>query len=227
MAIDPAAEFERNGFLVATRLLDDAACDGLKAEAVRLMDAHAAPEASVYVGAAAVSAPFRNLAEDPRIVNILRALIPAGVMFLSDKIVLKSAAKAFASPWHIDAAYWPGTRPKLSVWIPLDDAAADNGTLVVVRGSHRQAWRHEQGSGQDTNNEFRNVIRDRQWPAADETVCAIPRGSAVFFSDRLVHGSRPNTAGRDRYTIISTYQAPAPDEPFDLQYPARRVIPAA
>ena len=54
--------------------------------------------------------------------------------------------------------------------------------------------------------------------------CAIKRGTAIVFSDRLVHGSTPNTAAKDRYAIIGTYQAPGEDEEFDLNFPARKVI---
>jgi ectoine hydroxylase-related dioxygenase (phytanoyl-CoA dioxygenase family) len=223
---DPiAAAYECDGFWIASSLLAPAECERLKQEARRVLREHARPTATVYVGVAVVSSIFYQLADDPRIVAILRAILPTGVMFLSDKLVFKSPQATFASPWHIDAAYWPNTRPKLSVWIPLDDARADNGTLTVVRGSHRREWRHEISDGRDTNGEFPNIIRDRPWAASDEIVCNVPRGSAIFFSDRLVHGSCPNTAGADRFTIISTYHAPAPDEPFDLQFAARHVIP--
>lgn len=219
----PAA-YTRNGFYIRERLLTEAECDELKAEAVRVLRERAKPAASVYVGAAAVSPLFYKLADDPRVVAILRAILPGGVMFLSDKIVYKSGAKTFATPWHIDAFYWRGTRPKLSIWIPLDDASADNGTLIVVPGSHTRDWDHVAGDSTKTNNEFGREIARRQWAESDEVVCNIPRGSAVFFSDRLAHASCPNTAGRDRYTIISTYHAPAIDEPFDLHFPARHVI---
>ena len=218
------AAYARDGFYIAEKLLSDEECDQLKIEALRVMAEHAAPGGTVCVGVAAISPAYRLLADDPRLVTILQALLPDGVMFMSDKIVFKSAAKAFASPWHIDAAYWPGTRPKLSVWIPLDDATAENGTLVAVRGSHGREWRHVRSDGRESNGEFGNFIRERLWPAEDELVCAIPRGSAVFFGDRLVHGSRPNTAGKDRYTLIGTYQAPEPAEAFDLEFPARHVI---
>jgi ectoine hydroxylase-related dioxygenase (phytanoyl-CoA dioxygenase family) len=219
-----AAAYARDGYWIATSLFSPGDCETLKAEALRVLREHAPARASVYVGAAAVSPRYRELADDPRVVDILRVLMPDGVMFMSDKFVFKSAQHAFASPWHIDAAYWRGTRPKLSAWIPLDDARADNGTLLVVRGSHRREWTHATSDGQTTNNEFNNVIPERQWPASDEVTCAVPRGSAVFFSDRLVHGSCPNTSGEDRYTIISTYHAPAPDEEFDRQFAARHVI---
>lgn len=216
--------YARDGYYIAKALLSDEECDRLKADALRVLKTYGTPESTVYVGVAAVSPAYAELAEDSRLVAVLKALMPEGVMFMSDKIVFKSADKTFASPWHIDAAYWPGTRPKLSIWIPFDDATAENGTLVVVRGSHLQDWRHEHSDGRETNGEFVNSIRRAQWSPAEEVVCAIPRGSAVFFSDRLVHGSRPNLAGRDRFTIIGTYQSPEPAEAYDLQFPARRVL---
>ena len=51
--------------------------------------------------------------------------------------------------------------------------------------------------------------------------------SVIVFSDRLVHGSTRNTAGKDRYAIISTYHSPGADEPFDLDFPARKVLVGA
>ena len=222
-----ATAYARDGFCVIPTMLTPMECDRLKQEAHRVIREHACPTGTVHVGVATVSPLFYQLADDARIVAILSAIMPTGVMFLSDKLVFKSVAATFASPWHIDAAYWRNTRPKLSVWIPLDDATVANGTLKVVRGSHCHEWPHATSAMRDTNGEFPNVIRDRQWAANDEIICTVPRGSAIFFSDRLVHGSCPNTAGTDRFTIISTYHAPAPDEPFDVNFSARHVIVTA
>jgi phytanoyl-CoA hydroxylase len=215
-------QYERDGFVLIPDLLSAKECDSLKAEARKVLDENAKPGASVYVHVAVVSAMFRALAEDPRIVAILKPVMPHGVMFLSDKIVYKSPDKTFPTPWHIDAYYWRNTRPKLSVWIPLDDATAENGTLTVVPGSHKRDWRMvklDLPSG-----EFGMGITDGEWQVGDVVTCSIKRGTAVVFSDRLVHGSTPNTAGKDRYAIISTYHAPANDEAFDLEFPARKVI---
>lgn len=217
-----AASYDRDGYCIVPRLLRDEECDALKAEGLRVMQEHARKEATVYVGAALASPAFRQLADDPRVVSVLQGIMPSGVAFLGDKIVLKSGKQRFATPWHIDAFYWRNTRPKISVWIPLDDAAADNGTLIVVRGSHHREWQPVRKSG--PNNEFEEQVERDGWAAADEVLCEVPRGSAVFFSDRLLHASCPSTSGRDRYTLISTYHAPAADEPFDKNCPARHVI---
>jgi ectoine hydroxylase-related dioxygenase (phytanoyl-CoA dioxygenase family) len=80
---------------------------------------------------------YRQFQEDPCLVNLLKKIMATGVMFLSDKIVVNTANKTFAKPWHMDYFYLPDTRPKLSVWIPFDDKNADNGMCTVASGSHK------------------------------------------------------------------------------------------
>jgi len=221
-----AADYDRDGFIVIPDLLSAEECDMLKIEARKVLDEHCSKEQSVYVHVAVVSPMFRALAEDSRVISILKPVMPHGVMFLSDKLVYKAADKTFPTPWHIDAYYWRNTRPKLSVWIPLDDASAENGTLTVVPGSHKRDWRMVKMNL--PSGEFGHGIEEGEWKDGDVVTCNIKRGTAIVFSDRLVHGSTPNTAGKDRYAIISTYHAPAADEAFDLGFPARKVIvPAA
>lgn len=220
-----AARYDRDGFVIVPDLLNIEECEKLKTEARAVLDQHGKPGASVYVHVSVVSALYRALAEDPRLVKMLRPLMPHGIMFLSDKIVYKAPDKRFPTPWHIDCFYWRNTRPKLSVWIPLDDATAENGTLTVVPGSHKREW--QMGESKTPSGEFTNAINDGDWKDGDVVTCAIKRGTAIVFSDRLVHGSMPNVAGTDRYAIINTYQAPAADEAFDLDFPARKVVRAA
>lgn len=220
-----AEAYDRDGFWVAREMLTTRECEELKAEALRVMREHAKPGATVYVGVSAVSPMYYRLADDPRVVAVLEKIMPEGVAFMSDKFVFKSGAKQFATPWHYDAAYWPNTRPKISVWIALDDCAKDNGTLTVIPGSHKRDWSHIRSDKKKTNNEFDNVINQTQWRPEDVVICEIKKGGAIFFSDRTVHGSCENTSGLDRYAIISTYHAPVePDEVFDKSFAARHVI---
>lgn len=220
--------YQNDGYLIVPSMFSTAECDMYKTEAKRIVAEYGRAFSSVLVGAAASSDVFRRMADDARIIAILSALMPDGVAFMSDKVVFKSNTQQAATPWHADAQYWPGTRSKLSIWIPLDDATRENGTLIVVRGSHLREWLTEDSSGINQAKDFNLVVRPDQWDHDAEVICAIPRGSAIFFSDRLLHASTANSTGADRYTIISTYQAPvAAEEPFDLHFPARHVIRAA
>jgi len=219
-----SAAYERDGFLIVPGLISPAECDQLKVEARKVLDAKSNSGSTVCLFAALNNPAFRALAEDPRIVDVLRAIMPDGVMFLNDKIVFKKSDKAFATPYHIDYFYWQGTRAKLSVWIPLDDVSAENGALTVIPGSHKKEWKSVKGG---VAGDFFNVVDGKGWQDSEVVVCSVVRGSAVIFSDRLVHGSTVNTAKKDRYVVISTYQAPGADEPFDLDFPVRKVLVAA
>lgn len=224
-ASELSAAYARDGYVIVPALWRNDECAALKAEALRVVAQHGRPNSSVFVGAAASSPLFARYAADARLVECLRALMPDGVAFMSDKVVFKATSQQSATPWHTDALYWPGTRPKLSTWIPLDDASEANGTLKVVRGSHVREWRNRRGGGINAAGDFGLTIDPGQWDPADELLCEIPRGSVVIFSDRLLHASAPNRLGADRYTIIGTYHAPvAVEEEFDLAFEARKVL---
>ncbi len=211
--------YQRDGFYIVPDLFTSRECEAWKREALRLSQA---VSSTVIISAAAKSAAFRALSDDGRLVAVLRALMPDGIEFWSDKTVYKSARQAFATPWHCDESYWRGARPKISVWIALDEANESNGALKVLPGSHKRNWVHHSGDMAATNNEFENVITP-DWDAAQEVICVLPQGGAIFFSDRLLHASCPNRAGTDRYSLISTYHAPG-EEAIDRNFPARHVI---
>jgi hypothetical protein len=216
-----AAAYADAGGLILRSLVAPARCAALKAEASAVL-ARASPGSTVHVGLSVVSRAFRALHADARLVAALASLMPAGVAFLSDKAVFKSAAQRFATPLHIDAFYWPGTRPKLSVWLALDAADERNGGLAVVPGSHRASWECLDADSAGTNGEFGRVLA-----GADQLEWIAPvlgAGDAVIFSDTLVHGSAANAQGLDRWSAILTYHAPAPDEAFDRCFAARRTI---
>jgi len=171
--------------------------------------------------AALANPSFRALAEDSRIVGFAPA-DHAGrrdVPQRQDRV--QGGGQDLSHAWHIDYFYWQGTRPKISVWIPFDDVSSENGALTVIRGSHKKEWRPKKGG---VDGEFFNEVDGAGWRESDVAVCTVGRGGVVIFSDRLVHGSTANTAKKDRFVIISTYQAPAADEPFDLDFPARKVL---
>jgi ectoine hydroxylase-related dioxygenase (phytanoyl-CoA dioxygenase family) len=224
---DIASFYQDNGFYVAKNLFSEEECLELKAEAKKVMDENANPDSTVYVGASVASKTFLQLTSHPKIVSILEHIMPEGIMFLSDKVVFKNAKKRFPTPWHIDAFYWRETRPKLSVWISLDEIKAENGALKVLPGSHLQEWEVIRADKSVNHGDFFNVIPNDQMDSSREQICEIPVGSAIFFSDKLPHASCPNDSAGDRYSIIQTYQAPGKDEPFDLNFEARHVIQAA
>lgn len=215
-------QYQRDGFIIVRDLFSPDECEKLKIEAQRILHENPSASLTVYLHASVKSSMFRDFHRDPRLIEILKKLLPDGVMFLSDKIVVKTPEKTFPTPWHMDCFYWPETRPKLSVWIPFDDVTADNGALTVVPGSHLKEW--TKATEALPNGEFLYQIADKDVEPEDVVTCEIKRGSVIIFPDRLVHGSTSNKNRTDRFTVISTYHAAAADEPFDLSFPARELI---
>lgn len=223
--VDQAGElFQQNGFFIAHDLFGRDEVGHLKQEIRRILDqvrqeaAQAGKDpkqvlrSGVYVGLAARSQLFRDLARDPRLLDLLEKIIGQNIAFLSDKIVFKDAETDFGSPWHQDWPYWKGSN-KVSIWIALDDATPENGCLRLVPGSHRAVAAHD---GEATDGKgFVHRLRPDAIDEASVVTSAIPAGSAIFFHDLTLHASHRNTSGRDRWALISTYRdAQAVEPPY-------------
>ena len=174
----------------------------------------------VYVGLAKQSELLRALATDQRIADALYETMGVeDILFLSDKVVAKDASKDFPSPWHQDWSYWYGSH-KVSVWIALDDATPDNGCLKMIPGSHRSVVGHTEH--QNDKEGFSQRIPESKFDV-DKSVDIVARaGTAVIFHDLTIHASYPNTTGKDRWALISTYKDGAqPDPDFSWVNPLK------
>ncbi len=202
-----AATYARDGFYLAPNLFRADEMARYKRLARELVE-QAAGEAGVKVWFYPDLPPaFLDLALDPRLVAILRALIGPDLEFLSAKPVFKSGAITFASPWHQDWAYWGGAA-KVSIWLALDDATEANGCLKVIPGSHRRYVPH----AHPVTNKFGNQLGDQTLAEASMLSVPMAAGGALFFHDLLLHASHENTARRDRWSFIPTYRnAAVPD----------------
>jgi phytanoyl-CoA hydroxylase len=209
--------FDRDGYVILRGLFTPSEVAEMKAEAKRVLgDAltnRKPGDHGVYVGMAAKSEVFHNVAADSRLADALEAVIGPDIEFLSDKIVYKSADIGFASPWHQDWPYWEG-RNKISVWIALDPATEENGCLKLMPGSHKALASHDGDSSDGHGFGYR---LDQSTVDESKAVSApCDAGDAVVFHDLTLHASHPNTSGRDRWTLISTYRsASEPDKEYD------------
>jgi phytanoyl-CoA hydroxylase len=215
-----ACSFDTEGFLIRRGLFTEAEVAELKQEVRRILGTREA-HGGVFVGLAANSPVFRDLAGDPRLVDVLETILGPNIEFLSDKVVFKSASTDYGSPWHQDWPYWKGTH-KISVWVALDPATPENGCLKLLPGSHRALATHD---GDDGGT--RLFVHRLAPGAVDESravVVPCAPGDAVFFHDQTLHASFPNTSGADRWALISTYRsASEPDIDYEWSVAARVV----
>lgn len=216
---DLAASYARDGFVTVEGLFGRDEVAGIKEECRRILDRVVAADPNtsatahgVLVGLTIQSDLMRRVNADPRLVGVLTAIMGPDVEFLSDKLVYKSSDLGFGSPWHQDWHYWLGAH-KVSAWIALDDATPENGCLKMLPGTHTRVVTMTGKSGDGRGFDFRLDPKD-----IDETRMAVlraPAGTVVVFHDLALHASFPNTSGKDRWALISTYRNAA--EP-DLTY---------
>ena len=206
MSTAEAAGFQRDGYLLVRGMWSAEEAGAIRAAVGRVL-AGGLNETGVRVLAPERTPPdlLRVCTGDP-MRSAVRAIIGPEVEFLSVKPVVKTARISAASPWHQDWPYWKGAH-KVSAWIALDRAEVDNGCLRVVAGSHTRGWDHHR---QDSPVGFGNRVSEEDVAAAFGAAAlrSVPMapGDVLFFHDRLLHGSHPNSSGRDRWSLIPTYR---------------------
>jgi phytanoyl-CoA hydroxylase len=219
--------YERDGYVVVENLFSQAEIASFKAEinsitSKRNEDGNRGNNFStgVYVGLAKQSGMLQVLATDQRIADALYAAMDVEeILFLSDKVVAKDAEKDFPSPWHQDWSYWYGSH-KVSVWIALDDATPENGCLKMIPGSHRLVVEHAVHNNDKEG--FNHRILESEFDFNKSVDIAAKAGTAVIFHDLTIHSSYPNTTGKDRWALISTYKDGAqPDPEFSWANPLK------
>ena len=148
---------------------------------------------------------YAKMPRHPGIVAVLKDLWGPNVRYDLAKLNMKAAG--FGSPveWHQDWAFYPHTNDDLAaVGIMLDDFTADNGSMLVIPGSHtgKVYDHHAQGhfvGGIDpeaSGIDFSKAV-----------MCTGRAGSITVHHVRLVHGSSANVSGRPRRFLLHQYRA--------------------
>ncbi len=120
-------------------------------------------------------------------------------------------------PWHQDSGYFEPACDRaliLTIWLPLVDAALENGCLWVIPRQHV-------GPVVAHHREERYLAIADDLLDLDHAVCVpVPKGGALLLSNRTPHRSTPNTTDVVRWSIDLRYQgaeAPSPALPEPLR----------
>ena len=148
---------------------------------------------------------YARMVRHPGIVAVLCKLWGPNVRFDQSKLNLKAAG--FGSPveWHQDWAFYPHTNDDLAaVGIMIDDFTPDNGSMLVIPGSHTgPIYDH------NTNGVFVGGI-DPSTSGIDfskAVMCTGRAGSITVHHARLLHGSSANISGQPRRFLLHQYRA--------------------
>ncbi|MDQ6420567.1 phytanoyl-CoA dioxygenase family protein [Paenibacillus sp. LHD-117] len=143
---------------------------------------------------------LRRIAYHPDIIGTIRRIFGEEPKLIQDMALLKPPHGGGEKPWHQDMAYGSLTYTKsaIGVWIALDEAAADNGCMHVIPGSHQE--------GATPHYAVRDwQLCDSQVPVNRDVIVPLKPGGILFFHGMLYHGTPSNLSALRRRALQFHY----------------------
>ena len=212
-SIDPGDEltkqavyYSKNGYLIIDLELSDETIDTINNDVVAITNSqfYIGQEKYEYTNhrrlfqAWRKSSTIRELTKHPKILNTLRFLYNREPFAFSTI----NFTNPTSQPLHSDSIHF-NSYPKgwmVGVWVAFEDCTKENGTLRVVRGSHK--WKEydynhigiphpdnrldgEKRSYRDYDQFIRRLIKAK---GAEEASIDLKKGQAMIWASNLLHG---------------------------------------
>ena len=208
---DQIEQFQADGYVVIAEFFSDREITALRREVARFAregllrnvatqgDGETHTEAEVnlqLVPIAPHSELFRALPFSPKVAEAVGDLLGSPVVKILDQLFCKPAGCGLPTNWHTDNAYFQISDPLqgCAMWIALDDATRENGTLKVIPGVFHDQFDHYRDPASDHH------IR-MDGPEAAAVHCELAAGGVVFFCFGTPHATGPNRTDSDRTGI--------------------------
>ena len=217
--------FERDGYWISPKLLDDAQIERLREAHERIWsgdyDGDGLPMNHYRANSNAdalrkldngwwINDEVRRTVTDPLIGELTADLLQADEIRLwHDQVIYKPGVGDKMTAvgnvgWHQDYCYWQcSSNPGMvTVWIALQDTDLTNGGMKTIVGSHK--W----GLIPDSNTFFNpnmEELRDKYAAGRDwvEEPCILKAGQASFHHGLTFHGSGANTTTEPRMSVVA------------------------
>ena len=235
------ASLERDGYVVLQRALSPSDLTAIR---------HAlAPHLNAYRGRndfeglatervyslVGVDRVFEDLAEHPRIIEILDEVLEPGYLLTASQAIHIHPGET-PQPFHTDDGFYriPRPRPPVSyatIWA-IDEFTRENGATQMIAGSHR--WNDEQvgeilhridfcNKPPGSNPSESTDRLDRELDSLGQAL-VMPAGSVVLFAGTLMHRGGRSTGTGSRLALSNQYCQPwaRQQENFFLSIPRER-----
>lgn len=182
-----------------------------------------------------ISPVFAGLLSSPRLVEPARQVLGGDVYIHQSRINRKPGFRGKEFSWHSDFETWHAEdgMPRMravSLSIALTENRPDNGSLMIITGSHRQ---FVSCVGQTPEDHYRESLRNQVAGVPDDgsitrlaeqggiATCLGPAGSATMFDCNCMHGSNSNITPFGRTNIFVVYNSVENSlvEPFAAPHP--------
>ncbi len=208
--------FRQTGYLTARGLFDSKEIELWESESKRLLKLGLANENNLrtcphYITETMwivdrmdpvvdISDVFNSLAQDERIVNLLRQVLNDEPLLFKDRLIYKMIGMP-GYPIHQDYSWWQEFPEALvNVAIAIDGADVDNGALELFPGHHELL---------SAAGEMRhmNEVEAQQIDLSSGELMITEPGDLVIFHCMTPHRSGPNRSNRLRRQLYLTYSA--------------------
>jgi len=158
-------------------------------------------DAERYAPELGETAAFRHASD------VARQLLGPDAVPTGMHAIRKPARSGAETPWHQDEAYWDPARDHfaISVWIPLQPVAEDNGCMQFQPTSGRLPVLDHRRVDPATEG---LVLIDTS-PVTEPVVCPLPLGGATVHGNRTLHYTGPNRSEEPRRALIMSFASPS------------------
>ncbi|GAB5448752.1 phytanoyl-CoA dioxygenase family protein [Gymnodinialimonas sp.] len=204
-------DFQRRGYAVLPDPIDASALAALRAAADALIAEPAAAEGGNHdINKGADRQFLHKRHEDfPQVAGFLFSDMMRDVTSIAledphlfnEQFVVKGPRTGASFAWHQDGAYVPfAHKPYLSVWIALDDATLENGSLSCLPRDLKTQGHIDPHHWDDVGKEKVGY----EGPDEGEAL-PCPAGTIVIFSSLTLHRSGANTTDTARRAYLAQY----------------------
>ena len=140
------------------------------------------------------------------LLDLVEPLVGPDIGLWSSHFITKAPRTGKATPWHEDSAYWEGRISTMvglcTVWLALDEATPENGSMAVIPGSHTNGFSAYEAVDPGQNI-FPTQIKQESIDESQAVYFSLHPNECSLHEARIIHGARANTSDRRRagYTI--------------------------
>ena len=195
-------QFREHGYTTVPGFFELAEVRAMQAEVARWLDESQLRDVSTDPGAMQnfqliplydKSDLFRAVPFAPKVIEAVGELIGHPVLKILDQMFTKPPQSGMGTNWHTDNAYFELADPMAgtAMWIAVDDASEENGTLKVVPDAVGESFAHVRDPASD--HHIRTHLDERR-----AVHCELAAGGVVFFCFGTPHATGDNLANAPR-----------------------------
>ena len=151
-----------------------------------------------------------RLATDPRVLDVVEAVLGPDLMVWSAEFFIKEPGTRHVVGMHQDLTYWGmgETSDQVTAWIALSPSTRASGCMDFVAGSHKNPILPHNDTFSDTNLLSRGQEVAVEIEEADKTRIELRPGQMSLHHGLTIHGSGPNSSEDRRIGIAIRYLNP-------------------